>query len=393
MKKFTILAIPAVIMLFIFAGTQFTSPENPAFTKPVSVNEDRTEIQSPQDVTNWTTEGYQVKLNGKPFFAKGMGYQPVPVGSHPNDYPNGDYFMKEYSNIYEPDIKKMRDMGVNAIKIYSWYPDKDHNDFLNKCYNGGNKPIYVAVGYFMPPGTIIGEFDAKLKLFKQLAESTKNHPAIMGYMLGNENVGGDVNNSAFWTNYNKIAAALKSIAPNKLTFTGLVDDGMASVKAGNNYMVNLDVWGINVFRGKTLGNFYSTYQSASKKPCFITELGFPATVRENGVPKMMPDNADDVGEYAEDVLNEIHNNSSDDEPDDPIAGVFWFMFCDEWWKQECPACYGSPCACSKSTHDFTKDNYTDNFPGKYWDEEWFGLYTADRQPRAAVNVIKELWGH
>jgi len=344
------------------------------------------------DVTNWSTSGRQILLNGKPFFAKGMGYQPVPVGEHPNNSPNGDYFTSNYAHIYEPDVDRMKAMGVNAIKIYSWYPDKDHTPFLNYCYARG---IYVLVGYFMPPGTIVGEFQQKLALFKTLAQMTNTHPAIMGYMLGNENIGGDLNNPTFWNNYNAIAAALKQIAPNKLTTTGLVDDGMKSVQVGNNYMTSLDVWGINVFRGKTMGDFYSTYMSASKKPVWITEIGFPNSVRVNGTPGMMPDNGKDVAEYVEDVLEEIFDNSSDDEPDDPIGGIFYFMFSDEWWKQECPACWSpnnQPCACAASTHDFTLKNYTDNFPGKYWDEEWFGAYTADRQPRAVVDVLKTMFG-
>ncbi len=107
---------------------------------------------------------------------------------------------------------------------------------------------------------------------------------------------------------------------------------------------------------------------------------------------MMPDNGQAVADYVEDGMEEINDNSSDDEPDDPVAGVYYFMWCDEWWKQACPACYSSgPCACSDNTHDFTKENYTDNFPGKWWDEEWFGLYTADGSPRKAVDVLRKMW--
>lgn len=390
MKK--ILLLPLIACLFSF-GFQ----DHPLFT---GNTEKLSAVVSPENESdisassNFKVSGRQVKLNGDPIFFKGMGYQPVPVGQHPNDAPNGDYFTSNYAHIYKPDVDKMRAMGVNAIKIYSWYPDKDHSDFLNYCYNNNNDPIFVAVGYFMPPGTIVNNFEEKLALFKTLASKTATHPAIIGYMLGNENVGGDINNPVFWTNLNKISAAIKAIAPNKLTFTGLVDDGMKSVRAGNSYMTSLDVWGINVFRGKTLGDFYKTYENASTKPVFVTELGFPATIRTNGVPAVMPDNAEDVADYTEDVLKEIEKNSSDDDASDVVAGVFWFMFCDEWWKQECPACWSpnnQPCACSKSTHDFTKTNYTDNFPGKWWDEEWFGLYTTDRSPRAAVKTITKLW--
>ena len=335
MKKIILILLPVLLFAFAIPDNAEHALKSGSQIKISKDNlSDETIVQSFYDVTNFTVSGRQVLLNGDPFFAKGVGYQPVPVGEHPNDAPNGDYFTSNYAYIYKPDIDKMRAMGVNAIKIYSWYPDKDHSDFLNYAYNGGRDPIYVAVGYFMPPGTIIGNFAEKLALFKTLANMTHQHPGILGYMLGNENVGNDINNQKFWTNLNQISGALKSIAPNKLTFTGIVDDGMKTVRAGNNYMTSLDVWGINVFRGKTLGDFYSTYENASTKPVFITELGFPASTRPGGNPQVMPDNAAEVGDYAEDVLVEVEKNSSQEDASDPVAGVFWFMWCDEWWKQE-----------------------------------------------------------
>jgi len=376
MKRTIFILLPVIFLAFAFNSGNIPSEKQsitPAY----------------YDVTDWKVNGRQILLNGKPFFAKGVGYQPTPVGENPARSPNGDYFTSNYAGIYKPDIDLMDAMGVNAIKIYSWFPDKDHSDFLNYAYSKG---IYVIIGYYMPPGTVIGNFAEKLELFRQLAEMTKTHPGIMGYQLGNENVGNDINNPTFWNNLNQIAAKLKSIAPNKLVTTGLVDDGEKSVRAGNNYMTSLDVWGINIFRGKTLGNFYSDYKNASNKPVFITEIGFPNTIRNNGIPAMMPDNSQATADYVEDVMEEINDNSSDDEPDDPVGGVFYFMWTDEWWKQNCPACYSSgPCACSDNTHDYTKDNRSGAFPGGWWDEEWFGLYTADRQARKTVDVLKKMW--
>jgi hypothetical protein len=246
----------------------------------------------------------------------------------------------------------------------------------------------------MPAGTVIANFQEKLTAFETIARNTKDHPAIIGYMLGNENVGNDINNPEFWTKLNQISDSIKRIAPNKLTFTAFIDDAMNSVIAGRDYMTSLDVWGINTFRGRTLGNFYSAYAAASNKPVFITELGFPASVRTGGIPQPMPDNGARVGEYAGDVLREINLHRSDYNPSEVVGGVFWFMFSDEWWKQECPNCWspeGQPCMCTKSTHDYSKTSSYPNFPGGWWDEEWFGLYTIDRVPRAAADTIRILW--
>ena len=381
MKKILII-LPLIIILFSLAcdngNNHVTVPGSPT-----------------PDTTKFTASGRQILLNGNPVYFKGMCYQPTPVGASPNVYPNGDYYTSTYENIYEPDIDKMREMGVNAIKIYSWYPNADHEEFLNYCYNGNNDPIYVAVGYFMPAGTVISEFDIKLNSFIDLARKTKDHPAILGYMLGNENVGSDINNPDFWNKLNQISDTLKEIAPNKLTFTAFVDNSMNSIIAGRNYMTSLDVWGINTFRGRSLGDLYSTFAAATDKPLFITELGFPSSVRTNGVPHPMPDNGAAVGEYAGDVLREIELYRSDLNSTEVVAGVFWFIFSDEWWKQECPACWspnGQPCVCTDSSHDFSKTASYSPFPGGWWDEEWFGLYTAEnRTPRAAVDTIKTIW--
>jgi exo-beta-1,3-glucanase (GH17 family) len=377
MKRSIFVLLPVLLLALAFRTGNETSEKQTVIT--------------PQffETTNWTVDGRQIKLNGKPFFAKGVGYQPTPVGENPARSPNGDYFTSNYSNIYKGDIDKMADMGVNCIKIYSWFPDKDHSDFLDYAYKKG---IYVLVGYYSPNADLKNNFNTIKSQFETLARNTATHPGMMGYQLGNENVGGDAQNPDFWGLYNQIAAALKSIAPSKIVTTGLVDDGMISVRYGNTYMTSLDAWGINVFRGKSLGDFYKTYTDASRKPVLITEIGFPNTVRTNGVPAAMPNNGEATADYVDDVMDEINDNSSDDEPNDPVAGVYYFMWSDEWWKQNCPACWSNgPCACSDNTHDYTKDNSSGAFPGGWWDEEWFGLYTADRQARKTVDVLKSKW--
>ena len=388
MKKSLFILFPVIFLALAFTNLKEDSQNSDPKNENV--------LPQTSDVTDWKVSQRQILLNGHPFFAQGVCYQPVPVGEDPNNSPNGDYFTSNYSYIYKPDIDRMKSMGINSIKIYSWYPDKDHTDFLNYCYQNG---IYVIVGYYMPPGTIIGNYDEKLGLFKTLANMTKTHPAIMGYQLGNENIGTDRNNPDFWTKLNQIAAALKSIAPNKLVTTGLVDEvdasgAIISVIAGNNFMTSLDVWGINVFRGNSLGHFYDKYSEATAKPVLLTELGFPNSVRNGNTPGDMPNNGQATADYYEHVLEEVDGESSVDNPSDPVGGVYIFEWNDEWWKQQCPACWSNgPCSCGKTTHDFTATNRTDAFPGGWWDEEWFGIYTADRSPRASVETIKHLWKH
>jgi len=71
--------------------------------------------------------GYILHVNGKLFVIKGMNYSPVPIGVAPGDGPPvgvyGDYFVSNYANVWRPDIDKIRQAGVNVIKLYAGNPD------------------------------------------------------------------------------------------------------------------------------------------------------------------------------------------------------------------------------------------------------------------------------
>jgi hypothetical protein len=70
-----------------------------------------------------TANGFQLKLNGQPFVVKGMNYSPVPIGTAPGSPPYGDYFVPNYANVWKPDLDKIREAGINVIKLYTGNPD------------------------------------------------------------------------------------------------------------------------------------------------------------------------------------------------------------------------------------------------------------------------------
>ncbi len=110
-----------------------------------------------------TANGFQLKLNGQPFVVKGMNYSPVPIGTAPGNPPYGDYFVSNYANVWKSDIDKIREAGVNVIKLYAGNPDLNAGApgtagnwkaFLDYCYNGGNKPVYVVMFSYTQGGVI-----------------------------------------------------------------------------------------------------------------------------------------------------------------------------------------------------------------------------------------------
>jgi hypothetical protein len=260
--------------------------------------------------------------------------------------------------------------------------------------------------------------------YRALAEKYKNHPAVFGWVLGNElNSPQNRANPRFWTYLNDLARDLKSIAPKKETMVALIDDTMASlrlVKENGWDVSHIDVWGINSYRGRlgaTTNNFdnlFSSFAAASAKPLLVTEFGPPATTRHeiaNGIGVPIPPGTDparlgelcqtgslvdlsDAGaltaQYLEGHWNDIVANQT------VAAGGIVFEWQDEWYKA------GDPAQRTRSPGS------NDAFPGGCWDEEGFGINAVvlrrssptsfpspfvpdERVPRAAFQTLKRLW--
>lgn len=162
---------------------------------------------------------FQVRLNGQPFVVKGMNYSPVPIGAAPRYVPYGDYFIPYYDNVWKPDVDKMRAAGINVIKLYAGNPDLNAGApgtagnwkaFLDYCYNGGSQPIYVVM-FSYTQGAVIAQggtgLNDYIRQYDKLVKSTVKHPAVFGYLIGNEIFGGVTQNSQFWTNFGKLINA------------------------------------------------------------------------------------------------------------------------------------------------------------------------------------------
>ncbi|MGA7129496.1 MAG: hypothetical protein WBZ19_24495, partial [Chthoniobacterales bacterium] len=148
--------------------------------------------------TTVTTSGFVLKIDGKLFAIKGMNYAPVPTGAEPKFMPYGDYFIPYYKNVWKSDVDNMRAAGVNMIKLYAGNPDLNAGNpgtagnwkqFLDYCYHGGNKPIYVMMFSYTQGGVIRdggSGLDGYITAYEKLVKSTVTHPAVVGYMIGNE---------------------------------------------------------------------------------------------------------------------------------------------------------------------------------------------------------------
>lgn len=332
----------------------------------------------------FTVEGRQILLNGEPFRVQGVCYGPVPIGSTGSESPFGDYFTTLFLSATGPDNEAMRRMGANVQRGYGWAVGGNHTSYLDRAYNNGENPLYVFVNRWINPDTNWGNaaaINAIVNEWVAVAEETKDHPGIIGYLLGNEHNAhaGNGSDILFWEAMETIAAAVKEVAPNKLVSIPITD-AINQVTAFDETVPTIDFWAIQIYRSTTFGTFFEEYKPASSKPVVLTEYGYDAY--DNLAQNEYPDNAAFTADVVEGMIGEINGNS------DVCAGGMVFSFKDEWWKAEG----------SLNTQD-SGGIPAAGMPDRLLNEEWWGIFKAEDNgflpdlltPRALYYRLISLW--
>ena len=429
----------------------------------------------------------QIYLNGEPFKIKGVNYSPIPIGASFDDGDKiGDVFFDYFNPVHAIDLPLIREMGANTLRIYGMFPwdpqegstkPRDHSNFLDMAYNNGEDPLYVWVSYpisssifryqvvkqkppegdfyvVLPTGlngkdqiwvmdekseqpgfnwlrsqTAAKRRESDRQAYLALAEKYKNHPAVFGWVIGNElNSPQNRVNPAYWKYLNELAGELKKVAPTKETMITLIDDGMITLRKIKELGIdvsNIDVWGINSYRGNVHddqnnfgtgnGSLFKEYEMVSDKPLIVSEFGPSSTTRQeiidqkllpaeigdqnvlnqlcsSGTLAELPDKAELAALYIEGHWRDIENHYP------IVSGGIVFEWQDEYWK-----------AGDKNVQTPSKASNID-FPGGCWDEEGFGImsvrlnrkspgdwpypFVADKRiPREQYHVLKNLWNH
>lgn len=376
--------------------------------------------------TNVTVSGFKVKVNGQDFAFKGVNYSPVPIANSPSYAPYGDYFTAPFSNVWGYDIDRMREMGANTIKLYAGNPGLNAGapgsagnwkPFLDKLWNGGNKPIRVMMTSYVQGGDIAAGgavFQQYKNDWTNLVASTASHPAVLGYTVGNEIYSPSVNNNpTFWQNYGQLVDVVHNTAAGQgkdPLITTAINDALEAVPGFGNtwepivrgqqsgHLQNLDAWAINIYRGAEFGgtgpnNAFDQYQALMgqlgvQKPMIVGEFGIQHSTRPegiygttntanpvelgNGQPWITgaPNNGDPTP-FMTRMLNTLYGDL-DDGAGQVAVGGYVFSYADEYWKGD-PSNPVPP-----STHVGGPDGafQHDAFPGGYWDEAWFGLSSS-----------------
>lgn len=292
--------------------------------------------------------GDRLVVDGQPFFIRGVCWNPVPKGGG-----NGD---RDFRGFVEQDGDMMAAAGINAVRTYGTITDRT---VLDALYARG---IYVLNSIYIWGGAPVHEVDARVR-------SVMDHPAILMWVVGNEwNYNGLYAGLSFEDARARVAevvARVKSIdtsRPVATVYGELPDRDTLRI------LDDVDVWGINAYRGISFYDLFDAWEARSDRPMFMAEYGADAFDARIGRP-----NLEAQAEATRQLTREIVDRS-------PLGGTI-FSWSDEWWKDR----DGRP-----DEHD------TGGFapgggphPDQTFNEEWWGLVDVDRRPRPALRELTE----
>lgn len=120
---------------------------------------------------------------------------------------------------------------------------------------------------------------AKIADFVAMVNIFKDSDAVIGYGFGNENNVnlGSTTESDWYSLLDAACAAGKAVDSTRFYFTADADLG---TYPGDHNVPNLDVLGLNIYRGATLTDLIPDIQRATRKPVIITEFGRSRTTND-----------------------------------------------------------------------------------------------------------------
>ena len=299
-------------------------------------------------------DGRRILIGGAPLYIRGVCWNPVARGL---EHPSG----LDFAGASVVDIPLMKAAGINVVRTYEPLLDIDVLDLFAAA------EIYVIQSVF--------PFGNDPSVVVERVNATKAHPAILMWAIGNEwNYNGFYADVPFDQAVLNIAQAARLIRESDPTRPIATIYGELPSQALIDQLVDIDVWGINAYRGISFGDLIEEFGQRANKPLFLSEFGADAwDARGQGEY-----NPAAQAEATSALLNELFEHSVAKSKDGVVSGGTIFEWADEWWKA------GDPAA-----HD-TGGNAPGGgpYPDGTFNEEWWGIVDIDRNPRPAYDVLK-----
>jgi hypothetical protein len=304
--------------------------------------------------------GKELYLDGHPFTVKGMHYGPWRPGTGP-----GKGYPYPGPQDIDSDLKLIRSLNVNTILVYD-----PPTYVLDVAEKHGLMVLYTFDINWLALGTP-EDATARASILKRVGDY-RQKPALLGWALGNEiptavveKRGRDFLRTWLLDLYRSIKASdpQHPVTHSNWPITKDLDLGFLDIVSFNVY----PLWPPEVVAAG-YGNYIeqSLQPIAGKKPLLITEFGADSLeAGEAGQARLLRDSWEGLRKAG-------------------ACGGVVFEFADEWWKN-----YDNP-----------------KRPGDWWDrqpapddekrhdldpEEYYGVMTAERQPKPAASAVREMF--
>lgn len=288
---------------------------------------------------------------------RGVCWNPVPLGAR---HPEG----LDYIGLAARDIPLMAQLGVNVVRTYEPLLDRS---VLDALWAAGIQVIdSVYPGGGDDPSVVI-----------ERVRAVADHPAILYFSVGNE-----------W-NYNGLyvglshADALARVAEAARLIRAEDDRHPIATIYGElpspetlAALPEIDVWGINAYRGISFGDLFDRWRELTSSPMFVAEYG--ADAYNASLPGYDPESqALAVAALAREILEQSEGAGA------RVLGGTIFEWADEWWKDE---------AGSLDTQDVGGIAPGGGpYPDQVFNEEWWGLVDIERSPRPAFDALRAVF--
>lgn len=302
-----------------------------------------------------TVDGRGIFVDGRAFHIRGVCWNPVPKGA---THPDGI----DFAGSVDEDGALMQAAGINVVRTYEAITDPAVLDAL------AERGIMVLNSIYVWGGDEPSVVTARVA-------PVADHPAVLAWVVGNEwNYNGlyvDLNHEDSLARLNEAATLLKQNAGSRPVATVYGELPSAETVAA---MPDVDIWGINAYRGIGFGDLFTAWAARSQKPMFLAEYG--ADAYNANEARYDPESQ---AEAVSVLTQEIADNASAFVDGGVASGGSIFEFADEWWKDS----EGSPDA-----HDVGGVAPGGGpHPDQTFNEEWWGLVDVDRVPRPAYEAL------
>jgi len=304
-------------------------------------------------------DGRGLYVDGRPFHVRGVNWNPVPRGA---THPSG----LDYAGFAERDVPLMSAAGINAVRTYEPLLD---TDVLDRLHAAG---IYVLDTVYPyggdEPSVVVDRVNA-----------VKGHPAILMWVVGNEwNYNGlyvDLPLAEARARLNEAAALIKQNDDAHPVST--IYGELGQIEESLSGMPDIDVWGINAYRGISFGDLFDAWAERSDKPMYIGEYGADAFNANEGAY-----DPESQAEATVALTREILEHSQALAQGVCIGGLV-FEFADEWWKVS-----GGDASVQENGGIAPGGG---PYPDSTFNEEWWGIVDIDRTPRPAYDGLADLY--